>query len=205
LHKYLYANANPVYYTDPSGNISLGSLMTSVNVMGRLLTTATVNYAKTATSFTSRLAVNSFSSLWRRAAGNLNNVRGASNAIKMMHRHYRRWTNSKGYKNNSGSGKHHIEIQLPSGNVKTPKTTVGRVRFGKNLNITIVKGGRTGRIFQLKYTIGGSGGKRPGGSFMFRLDRLMWDSSGKASPNIHYHIKYNSVNLDHVVPLPLKR
>jgi RHS repeat-associated protein len=205
LHKYLYANANPVYYTDPSGNISLGSVMSAVNIGARLVTTASFNYAKRTTSFTSRLIVNNFSSIWKRAAGKLNNIRGASNAIKMMQRHFKRWTNSKEYKNNiSGDKKHHIELQLPSGNLKTPKTIVGRIRLGKKHNITIVKGGRSGRIFQIQYAIGGSGSKRPGGSFSFRLDRLMWDSTGKSSPSIHYHIKYNSINLDHVVPLPLK-
>jgi len=38
LHKYLYANANPVMYTDPTGNFSLGSLMSGINVQGILST-----------------------------------------------------------------------------------------------------------------------------------------------------------------------
>ena len=40
LHKYLYANANPAIYTDPSGNFSIGSLMSAVNVMANLVTVA---------------------------------------------------------------------------------------------------------------------------------------------------------------------
>ncbi|AJQ96670.1 RHS repeat/hint domain-containing protein [Gynuella sunshinyii] len=36
LHKYLYANASPAMYTDPSGNFSLGSLMAGINTMGNL-------------------------------------------------------------------------------------------------------------------------------------------------------------------------
>ena len=36
LHKYLYANADPLMYTDPTGNWSLGSAMASVNMMGSL-------------------------------------------------------------------------------------------------------------------------------------------------------------------------
>ncbi|MFC3700202.1 putative Ig domain-containing protein [Reinekea marina] len=36
LHKYLYANADPVTYTDPTGKFSLGSVMTSVRTMGSL-------------------------------------------------------------------------------------------------------------------------------------------------------------------------
>ena len=32
LHKYLYANSDPVNHTDPSGQMSLGSMMTGVNL-----------------------------------------------------------------------------------------------------------------------------------------------------------------------------
>ena len=44
LHKYLYANADPVNNIDPSGNISLGSVMSAVNVMSTLVGTATTSY-----------------------------------------------------------------------------------------------------------------------------------------------------------------
>ncbi len=40
LHKYLYANANPVSYVDPTGKFSMGSVMSAVNVMNTLVTTA---------------------------------------------------------------------------------------------------------------------------------------------------------------------
>ncbi|PHQ13473.1 hypothetical protein CLH61_18200 [Marinobacter profundi] len=36
LHKYLYANADPVTHIDPTGNFSLGSVMSGINVMGNL-------------------------------------------------------------------------------------------------------------------------------------------------------------------------
>jgi RHS repeat-associated protein len=36
LHKYLYANANPVLYSDPSGNMSLTEMGTALNTMARL-------------------------------------------------------------------------------------------------------------------------------------------------------------------------
>jgi len=36
LHKYLYANADPVTYTDPTGNFSMGSVMSSIGTMGNL-------------------------------------------------------------------------------------------------------------------------------------------------------------------------
>lgn len=45
LHKYLYANADPAYYTDPTGNFSLGSVMSGINVMARLATTAVNTYS----------------------------------------------------------------------------------------------------------------------------------------------------------------
>jgi RHS repeat-associated protein len=40
LHKYLYANVDPVNNVDPSGNFSLGSMMTAINVVGTLSTVA---------------------------------------------------------------------------------------------------------------------------------------------------------------------
>jgi RHS repeat-associated protein len=44
LHKYLYANTNPVYYTDPSGNVSFSQVMTAVNVIGTLSSIAIGTY-----------------------------------------------------------------------------------------------------------------------------------------------------------------
>ncbi|MBL4828265.1 MAG: hypothetical protein JKY66_11245 [Spongiibacteraceae bacterium] len=44
LHKYLYANADPVNYIDPTGNFTIGSLMTAVNVLSTLATTAQTSY-----------------------------------------------------------------------------------------------------------------------------------------------------------------
>jgi hypothetical protein len=44
LHKYLYANADPGNMVDPSGNFSMGSMMSAINVMGTLSTIATTTY-----------------------------------------------------------------------------------------------------------------------------------------------------------------
>ncbi|MED5240103.1 MAG: polymorphic toxin-type HINT domain-containing protein [Pseudomonadota bacterium] len=44
LHKYLYANADPGNMVDPTGRFSIGSVMTGVNIAGRLHTAATVSY-----------------------------------------------------------------------------------------------------------------------------------------------------------------
>ncbi len=46
LHKYLYANADPVMYTDPTGNFSISQLSASFNVMGNLARTATTGAAR---------------------------------------------------------------------------------------------------------------------------------------------------------------
>ncbi|OZG69933.1 hypothetical protein BTA51_28550 [Hahella sp. CCB-MM4] len=45
LHKYLYANADPVMYTDPTGNFSLGSVMSSLNTIGTLASRAQSAYS----------------------------------------------------------------------------------------------------------------------------------------------------------------
>ncbi|MCG8317644.1 MAG: putative Ig domain-containing protein, partial [Pseudomonadales bacterium] len=45
LNKYLYADADPGNMTDPTGNFSIGSVMTGINVMGRLAMTAVNTYS----------------------------------------------------------------------------------------------------------------------------------------------------------------
>ncbi|MCU7859700.1 MAG: hypothetical protein KZQ86_07680, partial [Candidatus Thiodiazotropha sp. (ex Lucinoma kastoroae)] len=44
LHKYLYAHADPGNMVDPTGNFSMGSMMSAINVMGTLSTIATTTY-----------------------------------------------------------------------------------------------------------------------------------------------------------------
>lgn len=44
LHKYLYANADPVTYTDPTGNFSLGQTLSAINTISNLVTTAQATY-----------------------------------------------------------------------------------------------------------------------------------------------------------------
>ncbi len=45
LHKYLYANANPAMYTDPSGNFSLIDLSAAQSIMTRLVLASVRDYA----------------------------------------------------------------------------------------------------------------------------------------------------------------
>jgi RHS repeat-associated protein len=44
LNKYLYGNADPANHIDPTGNFSLGQMMTTVNVMANLASTAQAAY-----------------------------------------------------------------------------------------------------------------------------------------------------------------
>jgi RHS repeat-associated protein len=50
LHKYLYTNANPVMNSDPSGNFSLGEMMTTVGIIGTLTGIANVGITAMGTS-----------------------------------------------------------------------------------------------------------------------------------------------------------
>lgn len=45
LHKYLYANADPVRYTDPTGNFSIVGAMKSVSTLATLVTVADNSYS----------------------------------------------------------------------------------------------------------------------------------------------------------------
>ena len=45
LHKYLYANVDPVTYTDPTGNFSLGGMMSSIGTMASLASRAHTAYS----------------------------------------------------------------------------------------------------------------------------------------------------------------
>ncbi|SMF03440.1 RHS repeat-associated core domain-containing protein [Alteromonadaceae bacterium Bs31] len=47
LHKYLYANASPANYVDPTGNFSLGSVMSAVNITATLATVGITSYRAT--------------------------------------------------------------------------------------------------------------------------------------------------------------
>src|SRR5690606_21899436 len=48
LHKYLYANIDPVNNIDPSGNISLGSVMASVRIVGIQVSSAVARFGSKA-------------------------------------------------------------------------------------------------------------------------------------------------------------
>jgi len=63
LHKYIYANANPANNIDPSGNFSLGSLMSAINVAARLTTTAVFNVSRLVASRVNGTAVRGIASL----------------------------------------------------------------------------------------------------------------------------------------------
>ncbi len=199
LHKYLYANADPVNYTDPSGKISLGSLSAGMNIAANLAIRSVGSFRGIVSSLNSRIIVYTQTRIWQNIVSVTTRVKGAGRGISRLKKHFDRWTRSDKFKKASGSGKHNIEISGPSGENKTVKKINGPIRVGKNYSFTFARGGKGGRVLQLKYSIGKHGATKVGGGyyFLFRLDYLDYRVS-PPEPFLHYHIKYNGVGLDHV-------
>ena len=100
--------------------------------------------------------------------------------FRRKHRGKRKWNKN-----------HDIEIQLPSapgpeGDDDSLKE-VYRRQIGR-VTIRVMKGGKRGRVFQVKYALGGD--DRGDGLFLFRMDYLDYrEDPKKGKFNVHCHLR----------------
>jgi hypothetical protein len=208
LHKYMYAEQNPVSNTDPSGLVSLGDVASAQNIQDALSTMA-VNYAgnvaqELAVQYilfgeitTSRLqAALTDATNFMPVAGK--KVANTAKAIGSFLKHFRAFIKSPATRKAWKRGNHNIDVDGPS----TPYHKTDRIRLGgfkfQMFNFQFFVGGKAGLVFQVFYKIGKHSG--PGqGMFLFRFDYMDFRTK-PATFGPHIHVKYDGVNINHGLP-----
>jgi hypothetical protein len=197
LHKYLYANVDPVNFTDPTGNFGLGSFSAAARVNGILSNTGIAANVVRFGSIASRVVVNSTLALSRsfvmqanrvaNAGRKIGNVGGAvSKAVKAF-RKFRRSKNFRGKQ-----GRHYIDVWGPTSVSAPNKKIFGKYRrIGRQLNIRRNRQGGGGRVFMIQYKIGLNGNTGRGTAFQFRVDYQDYTSM-PSTFRPHYHLCYGN-------------
>ena len=193
LNKYLYANADPVNFIDPSGNISLGSLMSGINGSARLVAAAVPRYISSK-AVASRVTINSTLGMLRnftiqanRAANASRKIVNGGKAVGKAVKEFKAFTRSKRFRN-SGGANHFLDTWGPSSLNASSKNVFGKYRkVSRKLSWRHNRGGGPGRVFQIKYTIGKNGNPAQGSGFLFRLDYQDYTTTpSRFKP--HYHL-----------------
>lgn len=193
LHKYLYANANPVMLLDPSGTNSIGEIMVGIRANELRLATAQAGY------FAFRVATAFFASYVAFEIGKqaiIAAVTGTSigAAIATLPIAYKTWDRFRRDPNNrkrfeNPKFNHHLFFWFPSGPNNTDKieTLWREMKLWKiKFKLYTVKGGTRGRIWQLDYGFD-SGGPHIQRTKVFGLHWLDATTS-PPSKRIHIHI-----------------
>ena len=195
LNKYAYGNLDPVNYIDPTGNFGLTSLSAGINVRGVLATTSFARYGfSLVQSIGSRAVVNStlgmvrsFSSQINRFINGGKKVANIGSAISKAVRGFRKFTQSKKFKN--GQGFHYLDVSGPSSLKQTPAKFTQYRKITRKIHVRYGSGGKPGRVFEIKYKIGLNGQPAKGTGFTFRVDYQDYVfNPPKFKP--HYHLCY---------------
>lgn len=205
LHKYLYANANPVGFVDPSGMSAAAVhvfVSTAIGGLARSLSAAAVVAGYTTLQTAAAIVIGSIgvailvdatADAVRWSAAELGIFSVAFDvAADLMRREFTRWWRDPRFK--KAPGKHWAELSGPSGLVGTPRVQLGRTIIG-GVDLRTFAGGKPGRVFEFKYGIGANAGGT-GRLFLFRFDYMDFR---KFPPEffLHYHLRAWDIRIDH--------
>lgn len=197
LHKYLYANADPVSYIDPTGNYGIGQFLASVRAQAKLLTTAVANYSVVVAQTVGRFVANRSLALARnfvvqvnRLANGARKVANVGRAIGRAVKAFWRFTRNKKFKN--AQGRHYVDLWGPSG-LNTPKKKIRGTyrRMTKKIFWRWNRQGGPGRVFMFEYKVGTNGNSGKGTGFKFRLDYQDY-TTYPSTFRPHYHLCYSA-------------
>ncbi|RLC09628.1 MAG: hypothetical protein DRI57_21790 [Deltaproteobacteria bacterium] len=157
LHRYLYGNANPVSYADPSGEMSTvatAQISHLMNMLSRIsMPSFTVAVKASALAASLTVTAKIMSQVITEMSMDLEKGVASRIALSIMMREFLKFKSSTEF---NRSGKHWIEwmgYSPPSPTPRgTPKTLIGQYHAG-NVRIDSYKGGGPGRLFQFKYGI----------------------------------------------------
>ncbi|MBZ0112918.1 MAG: RHS repeat-associated core domain-containing protein [Thermoanaerobaculia bacterium] len=199
LHRYLYASSSPTMNIDPTGAFSSTidfGLASAIDVSNRTIATVSaigILAFMTMTLFdVASIQLTQETTLdrwlgqghWSPDLQKLKDsgeIASAYFIAKQLLRAFRELQKQ----GSSWRDMHEIEIWLPSGRSTKSVTEVYSNRIGRN-TIRVMKGGKSGRVFQLDYSFGGA---RSGPNyFEFRMD--YWDvreppPGGRFNPHCH--------------------
>jgi RHS repeat-associated protein len=197
LHKYLYANADPVNLVDPSGHMAAAAAaMPSIGMMMGLAAMAMLSFLKVLLVVAAVAVIATVTAIMVDRMIDLINVSMSMSAALaaakvLLVQEFGKFRRSPEFQR---PGKHWAEFEHPTGLIKTQRVALKTYQIGP-VRMTEYGGGRPGRVFQFKYGIGPNA--VPGaGFFLFRLDYMDYRVF-PAQPDIHYHLRYGNVNLDH--------
>ena len=199
---YLYGNSNPIYYFDPSGNMSMmqvsNSLYTAMALgsISNLGTNYIFGEINTLSDFTSAIVIGAVEGAFMRSiAYSFSKYLDSAKALPTAFRAFSKFKNSNSVKRafkNNPKIKQYITVSgpsLPNGKKKPMPMPMPR-KLLRNIYVTGQIGGEKGRIFEFQYKIGQNGNPGSGTGFKFRIDYMDYVSyPPKVRP--HYHLCYD--------------